>query len=101
MKRTGPKVKTQQMDAIEQLRAYKKEIDNTVPLTADELEQFRIRFLGSKNVLKPLFLKYKISRRISVRDLVSKSMQSNNWPKKCIKDRNYIFPKPNRRMQSN
>lgn len=55
MKRTGPKVKTQQMDAIEQLRAYKKEIDNTVPLTADELEQFRIRFLGSKNVLKPLF----------------------------------------------
>lgn len=47
------------MDAIAQLKAYKKEIDQTEPASSDELEQFRIRFLGSKNVLKPLFSEIK------------------------------------------
>jgi phenylalanyl-tRNA synthetase alpha chain len=32
-----------------------EEITNTTPKTKDEVEQFRIRFLGSKNILKPLF----------------------------------------------
>lgn len=47
------------MDAIAQLKAYKKEIDQAEPASSDELEQFRIRFLGSKNVLKPLFSEIK------------------------------------------
>lgn len=47
------------MDAIEQLKAYKSEIDRVNPDTLDELEQFRIRFLGSKNRLKPLFSEIK------------------------------------------
>ncbi|MBY5959457.1 phenylalanine--tRNA ligase subunit alpha [Membranicola marinus] len=47
------------MDAIAQLKAYKLEIDQAEPASTDELEQFRIRFLGSKNVLKPLFSEIK------------------------------------------
>lgn len=47
------------MDAIHQLKTYKEEIDQAEPSTAAELEQFRIRFLGSKNVLKPLFSEIK------------------------------------------
>lgn len=47
------------MDAIEQLKAYKNEIDQAEPGSSDDLEQFRIRFLGSKNVLKPLFSEIK------------------------------------------
>jgi len=47
------------MNAIDQLKAYKIEIDQASPSSADELEQFRIRFLGSKNVLKPLFSEIK------------------------------------------
>lgn len=43
------------MDAIEQLNEYKKEIELSQPRNAEEIEHFRIRFLGSKNVLKPLF----------------------------------------------
>ncbi|MDG1434470.1 MAG: phenylalanine--tRNA ligase subunit alpha [Saprospiraceae bacterium] len=34
---------------------FKLEIENASPSTKDEVEQFRIRFVGSKNVLKPLF----------------------------------------------
>lgn len=47
------------MDAIEQLKAYKKEIDRAEPTSLDEVEQFRVRYLGSKNVLKPLFSEIK------------------------------------------
>lgn len=47
------------MDAIDQLIAYKSEIEQTDPASLEELERFRIRFLGSKNVLKPLFSEIK------------------------------------------
>jgi phenylalanyl-tRNA synthetase alpha chain len=39
-------------DQLERLRA---EVASADPTDGDALEQFRIRFLGSKNVLKPLF----------------------------------------------
>lgn len=34
---------------------FKSEIETATPSTKEEVEQFRIRFVGSKNVLKPLF----------------------------------------------
>src|SRR5690606_9006346 len=43
------------MDAIDQLRILKSEIETAQPANAEDLEQFRIRFLGSRNELKPLF----------------------------------------------
>ena len=42
------------MDAFDQLHAYLTEIEAAAPADAAAVEQFRIRFLGSKNVLKPL-----------------------------------------------
>ena len=47
------------MDAIEQLKGYRAEIEEANPTTLDALELFRIRYLGSKNVLKPLFSQIK------------------------------------------
>lgn len=47
------------MNALEQLKAYKEEIDRAEPTSLDEVEQFRVRYLGSKNVLKPLFSEIK------------------------------------------
>lgn len=47
------------MDAIEQLKGYRAEIEEANPNTLDALELFRIRYLGSKNVLKPLFSQIK------------------------------------------
>ena len=38
-----------------QIEAYTKEIESTTCSDNDALEQFRIRFLGSKNILKSLF----------------------------------------------
>lgn len=40
---------------FDQVEALMAEIGKAQPSSADELEQFRIRFLGSKNILKPLF----------------------------------------------
>ncbi len=42
------------MDPIEQLQGLIKEIESTRIEAAAALETFRIRFLGSKNILKPL-----------------------------------------------
>lgn len=42
------------MEVIEQLNAYLQEIEQTTLETSDALEAFRIRFLGSKNIIKPL-----------------------------------------------
>ena len=39
-------------ETVEQLIS---EIESAKPDTPEALEQFRIRFLGSKNVIKPLF----------------------------------------------
>ena len=47
------------MNALEQLKAYKEEIVRAEPTSLDEVEQFRVRYLGSKNVLKPLFSEIK------------------------------------------
>ncbi|MFZ4426774.1 MAG: phenylalanine--tRNA ligase subunit alpha [Saprospiraceae bacterium] len=41
-------------EAMQTLRTILQEIENAQPANADELEQFRIRFIGSKNILKPL-----------------------------------------------
>lgn len=43
----------------EQLNAFKNEIEQTVINDANEAEQFRIKFLGSKNCLKDLFSEIK------------------------------------------
>jgi len=42
-------------DIFKTLEIYEKEINNTVIQTPEELESFRIRFTGSKNVIKALF----------------------------------------------
>ncbi|MEM1327060.1 MAG: phenylalanine--tRNA ligase subunit alpha [Bacteroidota bacterium] len=42
------------MTAFEKIEALLVEIDQAQPSTAEELEQFRIRYLGSKNTIKPL-----------------------------------------------
>lgn len=43
------------MNAIDQLKAYQSEIKGAKLTSEEELEKFRIKFLGSKNILKPLF----------------------------------------------
>ena len=40
--------------AFDQLKAIIAEIEAAAPDTADAIEQFRIRYLGSKNIIKPL-----------------------------------------------
>lgn len=40
---------------IAQLDAYSSEIRNTQPANAEDLEQYRIRFLGSKGIVKAVF----------------------------------------------
>ncbi|MEO0338441.1 MAG: phenylalanine--tRNA ligase subunit alpha [Bacteroidota bacterium] len=42
------------VDAIDQIKALIEEIKNAQPNGPEEIEQFRIRFLGSKNIIKPL-----------------------------------------------
>ena len=42
------------MNAFEQLHTLLQEIEQAAPQNPAELEQFRIRFLGTKNVIKPL-----------------------------------------------
>jgi len=43
------------MDIFEKAKQLKSEIENQLPDAAEALEQFRIKYLGSKNVLKDLF----------------------------------------------
>lgn len=40
---------------VQQIEAYKQEIAAFQPASADELEQYRIRFLGTKGIVKALF----------------------------------------------
>lgn len=47
------------MKPIDELKAYKKEILESLPASEEELEKFRILYLGSKNILKPLFARIK------------------------------------------
>ena len=47
------------MDPFEIANNYLQEIESSSPSGADELEAFRIKFLGSKNVLKDLFKEIK------------------------------------------
>ena len=42
------------MDPLDQLKAIISEIEQATTNDAAELEAFRIKYLGSKNVLKPL-----------------------------------------------
>lgn len=44
-----------EQDIFKTLETYKEEINNTVIQTPEALESFRIRFTGSKNVIKALF----------------------------------------------
>ena len=46
-------------DIFEQLNQIRNEIQLTAPATPSELEQFRIQYLGSKNILKGLFAEMK------------------------------------------
>ncbi len=43
------------MDIFQQTEILLQEANNTIITNADELEKFRIRFLGTKNVLKDIF----------------------------------------------
>lgn len=43
------------MQAFEKIAQIKDEIENSTPAVAEELEAFRIKYLGTKNVIKPLF----------------------------------------------
>jgi len=45
----------------EQISQYKQEIENTVFRTEEDLEQFRIKFLGKKGILGVLFDQFKLS----------------------------------------
>lgn len=47
------------MDIFQQTESLLKEANEAVIANADELEKFRIRFLGSKNVLKDVFAEIK------------------------------------------
>ncbi|HAP01641.1 MAG TPA: phenylalanine--tRNA ligase subunit alpha, partial [Bacteroidetes bacterium] len=47
------------MDIFEKANQLKSEIENQLPDASEKLEQFRIKFLGSKNVLKDLFASIK------------------------------------------
>ncbi len=42
-------------DIFEKVKNIKEEIENAIPKSKEEVEQFRIKYLGSKNILKPLF----------------------------------------------
>ena len=42
-------------EIFEKVNQIKSQIEEANPSTKEEVEQFRIRFLGSKNILKPLF----------------------------------------------
>ena len=44
---------------FDQLSSMQKEIASAQPENADALEAFRIKYLGSKNLLKPLFSEIK------------------------------------------
>lgn len=43
------------LELTSKIEEYKKEIDNLTISTPEEMEQFRIRFLGSKGIVKSLF----------------------------------------------
>ena len=42
-------------EIFDKVKDILKDIENTTVQSKDELEQFRIKFLGTKNVVKPLF----------------------------------------------
>ncbi|MFM8361325.1 MAG: phenylalanine--tRNA ligase subunit alpha [Haliscomenobacter sp.] len=42
------------LDAFQQIQHLLEEIEQAQPQGAEEVEQFRLRFLGTKNILKPL-----------------------------------------------
>ena len=42
-------------EIFSKVKQIKEEIENAAPQGAEAIEQFRIRFLGTKNILKPLF----------------------------------------------
>jgi len=42
-------------EIFEKVNQIKSQIEEATPATKEEIEQFRIRFVGSKNILKPLF----------------------------------------------
>ncbi len=43
------------MEAFNKIEELKKQISETAVDNAEQLEQFRIRYLGTKNIIKPLF----------------------------------------------
>ena len=47
------------MDAFEKINSLVSEIESSELNTSEVLEQFRIRFLGTKNIIKPLFSEIK------------------------------------------
>ncbi len=48
------KIPCMSLDAFQQIQHLLEEIEQAQPQGAEEVEQFRLRFLGTKNILKPL-----------------------------------------------
>ena len=48
------KILCMSLDAFQQIQHLLEEIEQAQPQGAEEVEQFRLRFLGAKNILKPL-----------------------------------------------
>lgn len=42
-------------EIFDKVKSLIKEIESTKPASLEDLEQFRIRYMGSKNIIKPLF----------------------------------------------
>lgn len=42
-------------EIFDKVKSLIKEIESTKPISVEDLEQFRIRYMGSKNIIKPLF----------------------------------------------
>ena len=57
---------------LEKIEAYLKEIESFSTSSKEELEQFRIKFIGSKGLLKDLFDDFKA---------VPKEQKKRSWSK--------------------
>ena len=58
------------------------DINAATPSTAEELEAFRIKYLGSKNTIKPLFAKMKDIPNEGKKPLDKSSMSSSKQQKR-------------------
>jgi len=75
------------VEVFDKIDELLKEILSLQPASADELEQFRIRFLGSKNIIKPLFAEM---RNVEASQKKSFGQSLNNLKEKAEEKYNSI-----------